>query len=179
MEEAKVTYRAYAGIGSRKTPASVSVFMTRIAIELAIRDFTLRSGGAQGADQAFGLGSTRKEVYLPWRGFEGSDSPYIVQPGPAGEIASQFHPVWDRLSQGAKKLHSRNAHQILGQNLDTPVKFVICWTPDGCFNQATRKSSTGGTGMAIAIADHYNIPVFNLMRAEHYDRLRAMVVGGE
>jgi hypothetical protein len=64
----------YAGIGSRSTPPEILSIMQDFAYIVAPCAI-LRSGGAPGADQAFGLGATRghgeKEIYLPWRGFEG------------------------------------------------------------------------------------------------------------
>ena len=42
--------RAYAGIGSRETPDQVLQIMTDLAVALAKEKFTLRSGGAGGAD---------------------------------------------------------------------------------------------------------------------------------
>ena len=51
-------------------------------------------------------------------------------------------------------MHSRNCHQILGYDLQSPVDAVVCWTPDG--------NVVGGTATAIRIALKYNIPVFNL-----------------
>ena len=65
----------YAGIGSRKTPPTIRSLMTKCANQLHNEGFTLRSGGAQGADTAFELGAQlRKEIYLPWRRFNGNDS---------------------------------------------------------------------------------------------------------
>ncbi len=48
--------KVYAGIGSRETPPHVIRLMGRIAERLACEGWTLRSGNAPGADQAFGLG---------------------------------------------------------------------------------------------------------------------------
>jgi hypothetical protein len=48
----------------------------------------------------------------------------------------------------------------LGPDLKTPVNFVICYTADGGFS--------GGTGLAMHIADKYNIPIFNL----RYEKIR-------
>ncbi|WP_048710246.1 hypothetical protein [Microvirga massiliensis] len=184
---------AYGGIGSRETPADVCSDMTRIATALEARGFRLRSGGAGGADLAFENGTSKpdqREIYIPWKGFNGSDSPYFparanetaieaeiehirdsfdprqpVQPlgrpmtpveitARAQLIAAAFHPAWDRCSQGAKKLHTRNVHQDLGMDLMTPSRFVICWTKDG--------GPTGGTGQAIRIAQAHGIRVLNL-----------------
>lgn len=168
-------YKPYSGIGSRQTPKHILEIMTKTAEVLATRGFTLRSGGAGGADTAFEAGAGEHEIYLPWPKFQGSSSQLIVQPGKAFNIASEFHPTWDRCSQGARKLHARNVHQVLGMDFNHPSKFVLCWTPDGCTGMATRTRKTGGTGMAISIAEHYGIPVFNLMLSEHYDRLSAII----
>ena len=69
-------------------------------------------------------------------------------------IASEVHPAWDRCNEWARGMHSRNCHQILGYDLQSPVDAVICWTPNG--------KTQGGTATAIRIAMKYDIPVFNL-----------------
>ncbi len=69
-------------------------------------------------------------------------------------IASEVHPAWDRCNEWARGMHSRNCHQILGYDLQSPVDAVICWTPDGAV--------VGGAATVIRIAMKYDIPVFNL-----------------
>ena len=69
-------------------------------------------------------------------------------------IASEVHPAWDRCNEWARGMHSRNCHQILGYDLQSPVDAVICWTPDG--------KVVGGTATALKLSMKYNIPVFNL-----------------
>ena len=69
-------------------------------------------------------------------------------------IASEVHPAWDRCNEWARGMHSRNCHQILGYDLQSPVDAVVCWTPDGKIQ--------GGTATAIRISMKYDIPVFNL-----------------
>ena len=68
----------YAGIGSRKAPKEAIDRMAELAEELAGKGYTLRSGGAGGADKAFEKGCDavdgKKEIYLPWEGFNGSKS---------------------------------------------------------------------------------------------------------
>ena len=147
----------YAGIGSRETPYEVLEYFTNIAAYFSSKGFILRSGGAGGADKAFENGCDRvngvKEVYLPWRNFERSDSNLVVSNIKAFEIAESFHPNWIRLSDGAKKLQARNSHQVLGFNLESPSNFIICWTKGG--------KGQGGTGQALRIARHYDIPIFD------------------
>jgi hypothetical protein len=147
----------YAGVGSRETPDEILEMFKNIGSFLGKQGFILRSGHAQGADQAFECGCNKangkKEIYLPWNGFEGSNSTLIVKDLKAFEIAQEFHPYWHNLKQGAKKLQARNSHQILGKDLNTPSAFVVCWTKNG--------KGSGGTGQAIRIAKYYNIPVFD------------------
>lgn len=128
-------------------------------------NFVLRSGGANGADLAFEQGVDRaygaKEICLPWRGFNNSDSDLIVSDRKAFEIAERYHPYWFHLKEGAKKLQARNSHQVLGKDLNTPSSFVICWTKNG--------KGQGGTGQAIRIAKAYDIPVYD---AGSYDDMK-------
>ncbi len=155
----------YAGIGSRETPLEILNVFDDLGYFFAEKGFILRSGGAIGADQSFEKGCDRKngkkEIYLPWMGFENSDSTLIVKNLKAFEIAKKFHPYWHNLSQGAQKLQARNSHQILGRDLNTPCQFIVCWTRNGKGN--------GGTGQAIRIAKHYEIPIFD---AGGYDDIK-------
>jgi len=144
----------YAGIGSRKTPESILRLMSSIAEYLSNQGYILRSGGAEGADKAFEQGCKGdKEIFIPWNGFNNLSQLYPLTKE-CFELASQFHPVWDKLSQGAKKLHARNCQQILGKDLNNPVDFVICWTKNG--------KEVGGTAQAIRVAKSKKIRIFNL-----------------
>lgn len=155
----------YAGIGSRETPADIQRLMTAIAFGLAERDFILRSGGARGADSAFEDGAgLSKEILLPWKGYENNPSPLFKVPKEALTLARTLHPLWDDLTDGARKMHARNCCQILGETLDRPVSFVVCWTPDGLSNEKDRTRKSGGTATAIVLASRRNIPVYNLQQ---------------
>ena len=157
-QEKKIKY--YAGIGSRLTPDDILEMMTKIAEGLS-RNYILRSGGADGADSAFERGAKDKKIsYLPWPNFNKSKERYITVTSKAMKMAGEFHPAWDYLSYGARKLHARNCYQILGEDLSTPADFVICWTPGG--------KEIGGTAQAIRIAKSYNIKIFNLAIENEY-----------
>jgi hypothetical protein len=166
----------YAGIGSRLTPAPVFQAMRDLARVLANRGYALRSGAAEGADTAFELGAVdaygEMEIYLPWPGFNGRTHQSVPISKAALALAQTVHPNWLELSQAGQKLHARNMYQVLGPNLDEPVKFVICWTADGCSSEKTRNHRTGGTATAIVLADRHGIPVYNLANPAAADQLR-------
>ena len=165
----------YAGIGSRETPLSVLEDMQHIAFQLGSMNWILRSGGAPGADTAFEYGCDHaggtKEIYIPWHGFQGRKDAIVGAEQPnfpdALFLASNFHPAWDRCKQGARALHARNGYQILGKSLTQKADCVICWTRNA--------SGTGGTGQALRIAKHFNIPIFDLGRDAAYDELELFV----
>lgn len=146
----------YAGIGSRHTPSIACEILTQFARAAANSGAILRTGGALGADKAFmdGCAMTEMELYLPWQGYNGYRG---VSPTPrAMDMAKGFCGAahWARCSQAAKKMHARNMQIILGKDLDDPVAFVMCWTPNGRI--------AGVTGVGIRCAVSHSIKVYNL-----------------
>ena len=163
-----MTQRFYAGIGSRETPHDVCLQMKDFASELSKRGFILRSGHADGADQAFELGAFKTsgieavQSFIPWVGFNGSpmtiEPPFTVILGHENQekfedIARRHHGNWRVCNPAAKKLLTRNVPVILGLDLKTPVEFVISWS-----------AGPGGTAHTTAIAEANGIPVFNLAK---------------
>lgn len=163
----------YAGIGSRKTPTDVCELMSSLASQLRKLGWHLRSGHADGADKAFEAGAgAEAEIFLPWSGFDKTQAggKFIVPDITANHerIAREHHPNWSACSQGAKLLHIRNVCQVLGADLKTPSRMVICWTPNG--------QRGGGTGQALRIADSFHVPIFDLaLEQGTYDRLDQFV----
>jgi hypothetical protein len=150
----------YAGIGSRRrTPSFIHEMMESVASKLETKDYILRSGGAQGADKAFESGvqyDENKQIFRPKHA--------TIE---AINLAANFHPYWDECDTITRKLHGRNSMIILGEDLSTPVQFVICYTPDG--------KASGGTGVGIRIAESFNIPVFNLAHTESKERIEKFI----
>jgi len=130
--------------------------MTEIASRLSNLGYTLYSGGADGADHAFEIGTSNKLIFLPWDGFCGKnvDSNQYIVPPFNGDLVNKYHPRASKLKPGALRLMSRNSYQVLGPDLRSPVDFILCWTKDG--------KASGGTGQAIRIANSIGIPVFNM-----------------
>jgi hypothetical protein len=170
--------RSYAGIGSRETPADVLALMQALAERLARERWVLRTGLSPGADQAFYRGALLTggaiELYLPWpdfqadaradmEGVEGSAVRELSRPSTdACELARRFHRDWDALALFERQLLARDAHEILGADLQAPAELVVCWTADGSLDG--RELYEEGTGQALRIAHHHRIPVLNLAR---------------
>ena len=149
--------RYYAGIGSRKTPTHVLGLMTFASAFLESQDYILRSGAADGADLAFEKGvadPSAKEIFLPWRGFNGSTSNLYLPRSEAYLMAEEYHPAWDSLSSPGRSLMARNCHQVLGLDLNTPVDMILCWTEGG--------KKKGGTAQALRLAADRGILIINL-----------------
>jgi hypothetical protein len=169
----------YTGIGSRETPDDILKKIIIIAGLLESEGWILRSGGAAGADSAFEDGVVNKSnnvIYLPWSGFSKTNNignKIITNRDTllkAEEIAKNFHGgsnnpvIWNKI----KKLMIRNVFQVLGEDLQKPSKFVLCWAQSSKFDDNNMiKDVKGGTGMAVRLAHSLKIPVYNLDLAEH------------
>ena len=164
----------YAGIGAREIPEDVHNELVSIGLRLAQNGWTLRSGGAQGADSAFEFGNDccsspppSKEIFLPWKGFNNNISPLYFHsiPPELESIAKKIYLGWDNVSIGVKKLHARNVQQILGENPGTsePSQFVVCWT-------LRPVTQFGGTRVGMKLAELNGIPVYNLAIEEEKEK---------
>lgn len=161
--------------------------MRRLGGALGVLGYTLRSGGADGADSAFEAGAKAMghpfEVYLPWYAFHGRVGPgYIVVKDPAVtawalDCVNRVHPAAEKLSNVARMLMARNTYQVAGQGQNLLSQFVVCWTPDGAEHADQTTRDTGGTGQAIRLASQWSIPVFNLQKTDALARLSAFIEG--
>lgn len=159
--------KLYAGIGSRETPFPVLQQMQEWGNWFARSGLVLRSGHARGADQAFELGC---DSALP-----GHQAKQIFTADMSNRYpnwfdhAAAFHPAWPKCSPYAQALHARNSAIVLGAQLNDPVTFVCCWTKGG--------KASGGTGQALRIAAHCEIPVFNFQSDPDMVKLREQIEG--
>lgn len=172
----------YTGIGSRETPPEVLEKIRTIAAYLSEKGYTVRSGGADGADTAFEDGSREsafgmREIYIPWNNFSersSHDEDVYVRGNDihSRNIAATLHPVFYRLGRGAAALHTRNVNQVLGKDAShpEPSSFVIFY--------ATKTSSgviRGGTATAVNLAISRGIPVWNLWENDDLEALYAWI----
>ena len=153
----------YAGIGSRETPREIRREMTELASHLEELGYTLRSGNATGADQAFALGVKKNaQIWLPRKNFEREfqlskpDHDYRLVSGYDVEAISSvdiFHPTPHALTERGREFMTRNYRQVIGDN-EPDSEFIICWTREG--------KEAGGTAQAIRIAKKNKIPIINM-----------------
>ena len=70
IEKDKIMNKYYAGIGSRKTLPEILFLMSKIAIFLSENNYILRSGGANGADEAFSkkIDDNKNKFFFPGKG---------------------------------------------------------------------------------------------------------------
>lgn len=175
----------FTGIGARETPIGVLSLIEKISGKLYDLEWTLRSGGcSKGSDAEFERVYSTKfttildlkrrkfttkevfEIYYPNKTIKNSlgvESISLDIWNRAIEITKQNHPAWKNCSKITKDLHTRNVLAILGKNLETPSKFILCYTPEG--------KILGGTGQSIRIANSLDIPVFNLGTSGDLQRL--------
>jgi hypothetical protein len=183
----------YAGIGSRETPQEVLDKMTEVAKYLDGLGYTLNTGKTftakpstdpkyqkqyeerlafskknngkvgldeEGADRAFSLGTTKKNLF-------GVNAPVGKK---EMSVMEEIHPSPDRLKEGGKKLMARNTNQIFGENLNTPVDFVLFYAKE---TKGIRPE--GGTGQAVEMARRKGIPTINMADTNWRDQLKAAI----
>lgn len=157
-------YRPYAGIGSRRTPPRIAALIAQPAQSLARNGFTLRSGGARGADSAFEYWHRAAE---PRSADEPIRSPEIYRPDSPPMWALELVQCyldnghkWASFPEYKRKLLARNMQQVLGPDGGSPALFVLYWTEEDDFSAP----SAGGTRYALRCAVAHNVPILNLGR---------------
>jgi hypothetical protein len=184
----------YTLIGSREAPQNVCNLMAKFAKKCCSLGYIGRSGGADGCDISLEIGvrdyiaeeklplmatGIYMEVYLPWKDFNKRNSEtegyYTLErlhnKQTAEVIASETHPAWDRCKQGAQKLHTRNVYQLLGQDLETPSRFVLCWAKPK-YNDRRTEEVQGGTATAVKLGIKNGVEIINLYHEDQFNRVK-------
>jgi hypothetical protein len=168
-----LTMKYYTGIGSRRTPVELSPTIIRLASKLNGLGYRLRTGDAYGADEMFSTSVLEADIYSV-SSLKGLSPSALAK---TSELVKAHHPA-DQLSDYSFRLHQRNALQVLGEGLDTPSKFIICWASGSKIDLDGRIADVnGGTGQAVRIAYAYGVPCFNLDYQPHFDRLTKWLKG--
>jgi hypothetical protein len=162
----------FTGVGSRSAPPDVMRIMYDYARLTKRRG---RTGGAAGIDTAVEQGNHDPVVYLPWAPTGKRNTgiwQYTKQQNDfADSILDEVFPYTLR-KQTTRALFRRNVWQVIGlcdRVKDAqPSDVVVCYTADGCTCEGDYNiETTGGTGIAILVADMFHVPVMNIGRFDH------------
>ncbi|KKL28431.1 hypothetical protein LCGC14_2375210 [marine sediment metagenome] len=82
-----------------------------------------------------------------------------------------IHPAPYNCNDYVRKLHGRSVQIVLGENLNKPSEFVICWTPGG--------KAIGGSGIGIKLAEREGITVYNLAKCDDLLKVHKRFLSGE
>lgn len=161
--------KIYTGIGSRDITDEEHNIITQIAWHFAKAGWTLRSGGAGGADTAFEKGCAgnqgKAEIFIPWKGFgtkiENVNSKRYIPNEDKFQAAKEYLlvdiiPWFEKMSQGAQKLHGRNFYQLYGVDNTASDLMVYCADDD---KNGTPK---GGSRTAVLLARKAGVPTYNI-----------------
>jgi hypothetical protein len=177
MNTPSLFYKAYAGLGDQNTPESVLAQMAELARDLEAQGWTLRVDGTPKPGNSFKDQAPRHELHLPCKGFDNQESKYVLWPKDpnyekARLIAKEFNPVFDTLPKGVQAILAAKVTALLGLDLKSHVKFLICWSPDGAEHASQKSAKTGFMGMPVALASAAGIRIFNLYHVDAAPRLR-------
>lgn len=165
----------FALVGSREGPTEQDFKTIKEAGRLITEaGFGISSGDAIGTDRAFHEGCMESVNYhkLNHRiyvvDFNGNrynrakhyghfiDASKLEMRDEAIRLVQSVVPHFNYIKPYSQDLHTRNVYQILGSDLQTPVKALIYWAPPkGNLDDEIVK---GGTNTALQLAKRYNIP---------------------
>jgi len=187
----------YTGVGSRETPLYIMYMMAKMAQIFEKQGRILRSGCAIGADAAFEDAllnpEVSTEIYVPNSGFakkmktihknyyiipkeiNGTDFNSKYREAMRMLMDENMHKAWKNCKGDIIDLHNRNMFQALGKDLQTPSKFLVCYTNNKEKSYEETNINTGGTATAINVASKKGIPIFNLSVNEDFTRLNNFI----
>lgn len=181
----------YTGVGSRDITQEEYQLLKQIGTRMSELGYTLRSGAADGSDQAFQHGACydpkreiKTEIWIPWKTFQidlQNATPFVNYHVPSlydFNIARKFYletgiiPWFDSMKgsgevggwSGPKKLHGRNYYQVKGKG-DLSKVCIYC-APEN-----SKGEVDGGTRSAVMVSRHFNVPTFNIRIPEQKEIL--------
>lgn len=158
----------YTGLASSETPEKVRAVMWAFAEVMRQRGARLRTGAELGAREGFRAGAgPAQTTYIPWDFYCGASTTLgaILTAGwePAIMRAAMTFGDWRHLSADEKALAICAVVQLMGLDMKSPSRLVVCWVTDET------------TAPAITIAKASNIPVLNMQRPDHLKRIIHMI----
>lgn len=165
----------FALVGSREGHREEDLKLIKEAGRLITEaGFGISSGDAIGTDRTFHEGCMESNNYhnlnhriyvVDFNGNRGNRASYyghfidaskLEMRDEAIKVAQSVVPHFNYIKPYAQDLQTRNVYQVLGSDLQTPVKALIYWAPPkGNLDDEVVK---GGTNTALQVAKLHNIP---------------------
>ena len=168
-------YKPYACTGNQNCPPEIMEKFVRIAKKLEELGYTARVGGMDGIEDTVEKAINKKEVHLPFKDFNQKQSKFTYNSERAFAVAKMFHPTFDSMKKGVQCFLAKNARLLLGDRMNSPALFLVCWSEDGVESGKMKTNQTGFAGHPIAIAGALGIPIFNLARPDTEDRINFII----
>ena len=159
-------------IGSRDISLEKSTELEKLGEAIASNGWIIASGNALGADAAYARGANKVNpalvhLYLPWRSYNKElihpDNELVLECRSGWkDIARRHHPLYEKLSQGVKKMMDRNAGIVIGSSLVLAV-----------LNH--KATGFGGTGHGWRVATELKIPRVDLSHDFDIDEIIAYI----
>lgn len=136
--------------------------------------FTVRAGGdGVPLTDHFEREVHNLELHLPWKNFNDKNSIHTFNPDNAFFIAKLYMPTYESMKDGVKPILARNSRLVMGAKMNSPILFLITWTPDGVEHSRDKSMKTGTSAHVISIASALRVPIFNLARPDAIARILA------
>lgn len=185
---------SFSMVGSRNAPQEHCIALEEAAVVLLKAGAIGLSGGAGGIDNSLTnavrrlinegySGATLAKIFIPWSGFSDlrpgdlDGAVYLQEDEYKLKMAENISRVARRgfygLNKGGVKLHSRNAFQVLDEDLIEPVNLMLLSAPE------TPSGVSGGTNTAYVVAKAFNIPTINLANPIGFLQLSSLLRGLE
>lgn len=176
-------------VGSRETPELELSLLRHVGKVLCDRGIVVVSGDADGADLAGYEGAASSDrytadsarIYLARHHVVYKDSgrerfadgrtfinaTKLPNYEEAKKLAFEARGSFEGLGWGGIALHTRNAYQVLLDDLRHPVNSLICYAK----TIGKKGNVRGGTNTAHRIALNHNVPILNIYEGDQFERL--------
>ncbi|UFP94580.1 hypothetical protein [Gloeobacter morelensis] len=165
--------RFYTGVGSTEPPPDVAALVILVAQHLAGQGMVVRTGHDKGTDAAFATAAAAesRRIYVPHSGAGGyQDGLVVCDPetiARATRLAASVHPHWKSYNNFQRRAHTRRVFQLLGEDLDSPSAYVICFVPEDGDGKIQGSART-----ILALAQVQRIECYNLAELQTRTRFR-------
>lgn len=147
-------------------PQEVKTSLYNIASKLIQKKYTVRvhGGDKEFIDKVATLSDKFVEVYLPWRGFNESDSKHTFNTATSKEIARTNFLGWEKIPDSVKAILASQVRLVFGDKNNSIILCLITWSKDGASRSAEVTKDTGRSGFIIKVAATYSFPVVNISK---------------